>query len=149
MTEKNKRQWSKELCSACWNGSSKKIWVIFPFLGKGKDLGKKKEVVIEYNTNLTQFWEQFQNEVLESPSYQFNKTISKYRTVIIPSTHTALFPIRTCTFTKTSAHFTIREFETGRKRTSEWLETMPGKNLSSESWSSTMSSKLQCNMSQV
>lgn len=70
------------------------------FLGRKRILEKKQEVVIESNTSLTQFWEQFQNEVLESPSYQFNKTISKYRTVIMPSTHTALFPIRTCTFTK-------------------------------------------------
>lgn len=122
------------------------------FLGRNTILGKKNEkrkAVIESNTNLRQFGEQFQNEVLESPSYHFNKTISKYCTVITPNTYTAFFPSRTCTFTKTSAHFTIREFETGRKRTSEWLETMPGKNLSSESWSSTVFSKLQCNMSQA
>lgn len=51
---KEEEKWSKELCPACWNGSSLKIWVIFPFLGKEEDLGKKvrcsKRVNYQSNT---------------------------------------------------------------------------------------------------
>lgn len=82
-------------------------------------LGKKEEVAIESNINLTQFWEQFQNEVLQSPSYHFNETISKYHTVIIPITYTAFFPSITCTFTKTHLQLeNLRQRE--REQVSGW-----------------------------
>lgn len=142
MTVKDKKQWSKELCSACWKRQLLENTGYFPFSWEGIGPWKKIRSCnrVKYKSEI--ILGTIQNEVLESPSYHFNKTISKYCTVKIPCTYTALFPSRTCTFTKTSAHFTIREFETGRKRTSEWLDTMPGKNLSSESWPSTVSSKL-------
>lgn len=52
------------------------------------------------NTNLTQFWEQIQNEVSESPLYHGNNTVLGRCVIILPSTYVALFPSRTYTSQK-------------------------------------------------